>query len=129
MKATTFQICQMILLATATRAAEPIAYQSWGDSFTAKNIRDLPTRLYMSPDFEPVDPNDLTLEEMKNLGFRKWSDDSNMMLIPLYLLPYLKDGFRAISISGEEFTFTRDKADNDHRMGLLSFGALPNESR
>lgn len=125
MKATTFQICQMILLATATRAAEPTVYQSWGSEFTAKNIRDLPTRLYASPDFEPVDPNDLTLEEMKNLGFRKWSDDSNMMLIPLYLLPYLKDGFRAISISGEEFTFNRDKADNDHRMGLLSFGALP----
>lgn len=48
MKATTFQICQMILLATATRAAEPIAYQSWGDSFTVKNIRDLHGRLYAS---------------------------------------------------------------------------------
>lgn len=128
-KATTFQICQMILLATATRAAEPIAYQSWGDSFTVKNIRDLPGRLYASPDFEPVDPNDLTLEEMKNLGFRKWDDKSKMMLIPLYLLPYLKDGFRAISISGKEFEFSTGESDNDHRMGLLSFGAMPNESR
>lgn len=125
MKATTFQICQMILLATATRAAEPIAYQSWGDSFTVKNIRDLPGRLYASPDFEPVDPNDLTLEEMKNLGFCKWSDDSKMMLIPLYLFPYLKEGVRVTSISGDEYFFFRESADNDHRMGLLSFGALP----
>ncbi|QJI10834.1 hypothetical protein GuL6_183 [Buttiauxella phage vB_ButM_GuL6] len=123
-KATTFQICQMILLATATRAAEPIAYQSWGEEFALKHIRSLPGRLQASPDFEPVDPNDLTLEEMKNLGFRKWSDDLEIMLIPLYLLPYLKEGVRVTSISGDEYFFFQESADNDHRGGLLAFGVI-----
>ncbi|AIK68117.1 hypothetical protein CPTMiller_00181 [Citrobacter phage Miller] len=124
-KPTTFQICQMIMLATATRAAEPIAYSSWDYEFAIKHIRDLPNRLIGSPDFSPVDPNELTLEEMKNLGFRKWSDKTNLMLIPLYLLPYLKEGITVIDISDEQYYFFREEADNDHRMGLLAFGVVP----
>ena len=124
-KPTTFQICQMIMLATATRAAEPIAYSSWDSEFAIKHIRDLPNRLIGSPDFSPVDPNELTLEEMKNLGFRKWSNKTNLMLIPLYLLPYLKEGITVTDISDNQYYFFRDGADNDHRMGLLAFGVVP----
>ncbi|ADJ55475.1 hypothetical protein Lw1_gp176 [Escherichia phage Lw1] len=121
----TFQLCQMILVATATRAAEPIEYTSWGTEFAISNIRDLPGRLMKSPNFFPVDPNDLTREEMENLGFRKWSSESDLMLIPLYLLPYLKEGITVIDISDEQYYFFREEADNDHRMGLLAFGVVP----
>lgn len=124
-KPTTFQICQMILVATATRAAEPIAYTSWGTELSINHIRDLPDRLMKSPNFFPVDPNDLTREEMENLGFRKWSSESDLMLIPLYLFPYLKEGIKISSISGNEYHFFRESADNDHRMGLLAFGVVP----
>lgn len=122
---TTFQLCQMILVATATRAAEPIEYTSWGTEFAIKHIRDLPGRLMKSPDFFPVDPNDLTREEMENLGFRKWSEESDLMLIPLYLLPYLKEGITVTSISGDQYFFFFESVDNDHRMGLLAFGVIP----
>lgn len=121
----TFQLCQMILVATATRAAEPIEYTSWGADFSIQHIRDLPGRLMKSPDFFPVDPNDLTREEMENLGFRKWSKESDLMLIPLYLFPYMKEGITVTSISGDQYYFFRESADNDHRMGLLAFGVVP----
>lgn len=121
----TFQLCQMILVATATRAAEPIAYSSWGADSSIHSIRDLPGLLMKSPDFFPVDPNDLTREEMENLGFRQWSKESDLMLIPLYLFPYMKEGITVTSISGEQYYFFRESADNDHRMGLLAFGVVP----
>jgi hypothetical protein len=103
-----------------TKFAEVHNYaSSWGKDFVFKQITELPAA-YRSFTF---DPNDLSLENMIQLGFRKW-DESGLQLIPLWLFPYIKAGSCVRSISGEELKFSAN-LDNDHRFGMLAFGVIP----
>lgn len=135
-----FELCQQIQLMTATKAAEVIEYaNSWGNEFSCKRITEFPEKIKKEKDFYPIDPSVLTEEEMINLGFRKWSTEPQharhangsvkyMMLIPLYLRPYLKDGITMYSISGTEITYSAECSDNDHRCGLMAYGVYPAEA-
>ena len=97
--------------------------QSWGSEFAFKYIQEIP-KAYQSFRF---DPNQLTLDEMTSLGFRKW-DESGLQLIPLWLFPYIQPGSVITDIFGITSTFS-GKEDKDNRFGLLSFGVVPKASK
>lgn len=112
---------QSVLL---TRMAELQNYaQSWGSEFAFKYIQEIP-EAYQSFRF---DPNQLTLNEMTSLGFRKW-DESGLQLIPLWLFPYIQPGSVITNIFGITTTFSGNE-DKDNRLGLLSFGVIPRTSK
>lgn len=106
------------------RMAELQSYaKSWGSEFSFKYIQEIP-KAYQSFRF---DPNQLTLDEMTSLGFRKW-DESGLQLIPLWLFPYIQPGSVITDIFGITSTFS-GREDKDNRFGLLSFGVVPKASK
>jgi len=46
---TTFEIAQNIQRIITTCASETMLYNSWGDEFATKNIRDIPGRIKQLP--------------------------------------------------------------------------------
>ncbi len=65
---------------------------------------------------------------MISLGFKSWSDDNPLLLIPLWLMPYLAPTFEGGVISAnEKVTLSLSEMDNDCRMGLLAYGVYVTE--
>lgn len=124
-KLTTFDICNIILLNIANKAAEVFTYKNWSDEFCRNEINRTAETIRASKGFIPVDPYELSLKEMDELGFRRWSDDSDLMLIPFWLASFLKHGIQVESIDGECYYFDETTADNDHRYGCLAYGICP----
>ena len=57
------------------------------------------------------------------LGFQRWEEDSNLMLIPGYLYQFIPAGLELYSISGEKEQYqSYDDLDNDTRYGCLAYG-------
>ena len=125
---TTYEKCQTIRRILINRTAEVMAYSSWPDKFAAKEIRNLPEDIKEMKGGKKlfgILPAELTHEEMVSLGFRRWSDESDMMLIPLWLFPFLADVFEAGCIDGETRIFKKADMDNDNRGGCLAYGVMP----
>lgn len=102
------------------RYAEAHSYaDSWGKDFVFKYVKESPTGF---AGFK-FDPNQLSLQEMKKLGFRTW-DESGLRLIPLWLFSFIQPGSVIVSISGETLKFSPYEEDTDHRFGMLAFGVI-----
>lgn len=69
-------------------------------------------------------PNELTLEQAKNLGFRRWSMKSKLMLAPLWIVPYLTVVFEGADITEPDNVVPMNKhqLDNDSRYGCVAWG-------
>lgn len=68
-------------------------------------------------------PNDLTKEELIEVGFRLWDDETNLMLVPLYLHPYIYPNLVCESINGNERLIS--DVDLDVRFGCIAYGFYP----
>lgn len=66
--------------------------------------------------------NELTPTQAYELGFRKWDEEDNLYLIPLWLYKALPDGLEVTSIDGDKLIVGKDYLDNDIRFGVLAFG-------
>lgn len=117
-----FDLAKAIRKAICNRAAQVFSYTNWSDGFAVKEIRDIPSWVRGSGNFKPIDPNDFTVEQLKELGFGQWDEESNLFLIPLWMHPFLADEIDGGSISGERKVFKRDEIDNDERFGCLAYG-------
>ena len=118
----TYEKCKAIQAGILRMAAEPMCYDKWSPEFVKSQILEIPSRLE-SIGF--VDPNNLTENEMQNLGFGVWSKDDPIRLIPLWLYPFLAARFKAKCIDGEEREFSKSEIDNDNRFGFLAYGVVP----
>ena len=104
------------------RAAEVFNY-GWSDDFSSERIKEIPDIFSKRDYFRKVDPNEMSIEQLENLGFKKWDDKSGLMLIPLYLYPFLKDGLMCASISDIEARHIKvSDIDTDNRFGCLAYG-------
>lgn len=122
---TTFELAKVLRDRLTTAAAEVACYD-WSPEFCKSNIKDHVERIQQADGFFRIDPNDLTAVEMDALGFGKWSEESTLRLIPLWMHPYLANEFRGGSISGEEREMLkREDIDTDHRFGCLAYGVFP----
>jgi len=121
---TTFEKCNAIKRTLLRAAAESTMYESWDNDFKLKNVLKVPeivSKWEKEHGSFKIDPNEMTKEELEKLEFGKWDKESNLMLIPIWLYPYLADNLETISISGSKHT-TKDEIDNDHRFGNLAYG-------
>ena len=117
-----FELAKAIRKAICSRAAQVFSYANWSDDFAVKEIRNIPSWVRGSGNFKPIDPNDFTVEQLKELGFGQWDEESKLFLMPLWLLPFVKDELELGCIDGERRTFKREEIDNDERFGCLAFG-------
>ena len=67
----------------------------------------------------------LSSEVLKKMGVRVWEKNKNGEVCYLYpdeWYDYIPNGYRILSISGNEEIFTKGETDDDIRFGCLSFG-------
>lgn len=123
---TPFDICKTIQRNILRTASEVAVYESWSDEFAISEIRGLAARIKSGSWFKPIDPSSFTMDELVELGFGRWSSDNMLMLIPLWLVPYLVPSFEGGSISDDERrTIITAEMDTDNRMGMLAYGVFP----
>lgn len=121
----TFEKCKNIRNYMLRNCAETMLYKNWDSDFATENIREIPD--VSDGSFRgSIDPTLLSKDEMIDLGFMKYRDDFEMLLIPLWLFPFLKDGFKCQCINGKKKIFIKSKMDVDHRSGMLSYGIILN---
>ena len=119
-----YEFLLMVRQAIVNRAAEVFCY-NWDNTSSSKRIKEIPDVFSKSDYFRKVDPNEMTVDQLDNLGFQKWDDESGLMLIPLYVYPFLKDEFMCGSIS--DIAARNIKAsdiDTDNRSGCLAYGVF-----
>lgn len=110
------------------RAAEVMAYANWGDDFAAKQIRNFPSELAdqeTGKNYFGIQPAEMTDKQLEELGFGRWSDETPMRLIPLWLFPFLAEDIEIECIDGEKMTTKKSEMDNDNRFGCLAYGVIP----
>ncbi|MFS7206678.1 hypothetical protein AB6831_04125 [Carnobacterium divergens] len=99
---------------------------SWDAEYKIRNIKNMLQNAVDEMDKEldgRLKNLNLTLEEMKQLRFGIWDDESNLRLIPIWLAPFIVQTTKVTSISGNIKTLK--KADRDHRGGFLAYGVNP----
>lgn len=119
---TTAEKCKFAQELVLRRAAEVMAYKNWSKEFALEHINDYPDEV------KNIDPNDMTAEELEERGFGKWDDDSDIMLIPLWMLPFLPNEVKTTDIMGKDHT-KKSEIDNDNRFGYLAYGVVPKDVR
>lgn len=123
-KPTTYMLCKRIQNMLTTTIAEIFTYREhWSQDFSYTSILDRYSN-EINAIGQVIDPNDLTLKEMTSLGFTRY-DESGLMLIPLYLHPFLAKQFDNRCIDGETINAPTNDMDTDNRFGMLAFGVDP----
>ena len=121
----TFELATTLKDMVTKKAAEIHTQINWEDGFALSEIRGYPDKIKSKNGFFKIDPNKLTRIEAKELGFGMWDEDSDLMLIPLWLLPFLVDEFEGGSISNDEREIIKtSEIDNDQRFGNLATGVF-----
>ncbi len=70
-----------------------------------------------------IDFTKLTVEEAKELRFRKWDEElPDLWLFPLWLVPIIPEGLEVMDISGDKYKYKKETADNDIRFGCVAYG-------
>lgn len=99
--------------------SEISSYKNWSDEFCRKQVKELYAKLVEK--FDGVDFTEFTVEELKQLDFQLW--DENTILMPVWALDCLIDGTKVVSIDGQEITFDKSKGlDKDTRFGCTAYG-------
>ena len=110
--------------AIVNRAAEVFCY-NWDANFSSERIKEIPSVFSKYEFFRKVDPNEMTKDQLFKLGFQMWDEDSGLMLIPLYVYPFLKDEIICGSISDICARLIKvSEIDTDHRFGCLAYGVF-----
>lgn len=110
------------------KISETIIYD-WKDGFKIKENKKGFEEFYEELK-KHIDFTKLTVEEAKELRFKRWSDEQpNLWLFPLYLVPIIPEGLEVTSISGNKYKYEKEKADNDIRFGCVAYGIEIKESK
>jgi len=121
----TFEKCNTIRRRLLNRAAEVMVY-NWGDEFSTKYLKELPEDIYSLKngiEYFNLKLDDLTKQEMIELGFCTVQEKPDLMLIPLWLFPFLDKNIETESIDGVKFSKKSD-LDLDNRFGCLPHGII-----
>lgn len=92
---------------------------SWSNDFSHEDLRGYYENV--QKEMSMIDFAKLTEQELKFLGFRKFSKDCERYLVPLWLLRCLPNGTKLVDIMGRTVTVGEDKIDNDVRFGCTAY--------
>lgn len=106
----------------ANKLSEVYVYDSWNTDLKLEELK-LGFDTFYDELKKHIDFTKLTIEEAKELRFRKWSDEMpDLWLFPLYLVPLIPEGLDITYISGEKGKYQKDNMDNDIRFGVVAYG-------
>lgn len=94
---------------------------NWNARYIRKRFRDVHANTV--DEVGVIDPRELTLDEMKSLGFLAWEEGNPMMLIPLWLYQFMPPDMEVETIRGEKERMSA--MDSEHRYGMLACGVVP----
>jgi hypothetical protein len=114
------KILRSALLTVAMRAAMGAAYPTWSDEFARKEVRD--TWSDTSEQFTLMELARVPEGVLRNYGFSRWSEEDDLMLVPLWAFNRIADGEHLICIDGTNAIKGTDDVDLDVRGGCLAFG-------
>ena len=129
-KLTSYEIFSHLKTAMATSAASCYIYENWSADFCKEYIKqryDNFIKQLSSEEYSYVKIKDLTIDELKLLGFSYWSQNSKLLLAPLWIVPFLSVDTEQqyYAIDGQKFTFKNNfKPDNDIRFGCVAWGII-----
>ena len=93
-------------------------YETWTDEL----IVDMTKDVYLKePPITAEELVQLTKDQLIKAGFRHFSDESDLLLIPIYLYHALHPRLKVFSISAEP-PCCLNEVDTDVRYGLLAYG-------
>ena len=107
----------------ANRISETVQYTSWSDKFCREEVKEATDRFLKELE-KYIDWNNLTIQEATELRFMKWSNnlDSDLYLLPLYILPILPIGTTLTTINGVDVVYDGSNVDIDTRYGCIAYG-------
>jgi hypothetical protein len=121
----TYEKCKKLRFEILSRAAAVMNYTDWSADFAVRQIREI--REKTKKEIGAINIAELTVEQMKDLGFCKWSNENPIYLIPLWLYEFLPDEIETRCINGGMERF-KSAMSADARCGLLAYGILPNNN-
>lgn len=110
----------------ANKVSETVVYDNWDDELCRREVREGLDKVkdYLA---NVIDWNNLTKEECKFLRFCQWSEESKIMLIPIWLYKMIPVGTTLYGIGGDKIIFDGHNIDTDIRYGCLAYGIIPKE--
>ena len=119
---TTYELAKRYMQMHCAKLAELIEYD-WSDAFKEKELSKFIDDLQAMEGYRYIDPNNLTKDQLLDLGGRLWSDDNgDYILIPLWLKAHLPTVFNGSCLGAPEKLLKTSEIDNDHRFGCLAYG-------
>lgn len=119
----TYETCKWLRQIILTAYGELNCYLSNPD-FWSNEIKTLADRIKTkNPDIK-INLSELTGNEMKELGFGKWSEESKDYLIPIWLYPFLPENINTNCIDSTQ-CLKKSEMDTDHRFGYLAYSIVP----
>ena len=103
-------------------------YYEWDDKFSREENKRIYDKFY-SELINEIDWENLTDEDCDFLRFGRWSKDSSLRLIPLYLCKIIPGSMKVTCIDGKEYPALKAIKDNDIRFGCLAYGIIPKNKR
>lgn len=94
---------------------------NWDNETKAKENKEV-FDIFYDEIRQHIDFTKLTIEEAEDLRLRRWDEESNLYLFPLWLVPIIPEGLEVTGISGCKYKYEKDKMDNDIRFGCVAYG-------
>ena len=115
----------------ANRVSETISYYNKCNSNVCIDEFRIINELFTSEVSKYINFYKLTREEALELGFRRFNTESNIYLIPIYLIPIIPIGTELKSIDGDTIIYVgtiMDRIRNDILFDTLAYGIyIPEE--
>lgn len=100
----------------------------WDDKLKVEEVKDAYKKFYDTVK-KHIDFDNLTIDEAKELRFKKWDDDSDLYLFPLWLVPIIPEELPVYFIDSDEAIPYNKLLDNDVRFGCVAYGLKIKEEK
>lgn len=103
------------------------ANESWSDNFSYSEVMETYHSI-KDQLAEMIDFTKLSKDELVKLGFKKWNENSESLLVPLWAFDLLEDGTELVCINGSKAIKGKDDIDLDVRFGCIAYGLHVNST-
>lgn len=100
-------------------------YPNWGAEFSWKETDKILDK-FTKEVVGKLSWQDLTIAELDALGFGRWSEETELRLIPVYLYWAIPQDIEVTCFDGS--TKKLSEADTDNRFGCLAYGFIPKDA-